>query len=224
VPPDEYWPRVREICDRYGVLLIDDEVMTGMGRTGRWFGIEHWDVTPDIVCLGKGLTGGYLPLSAAAARGEWVELLWERTGDFNHGGTFSHHVVAAAAGLAALHYLEKHDLIALSASMGELLGEKLHVAFDDHPHVGDIRGRGLMWTLELVADRETKQPFPVEKHLSSRLHDHAFAGGLIIYPMSGTADGVSGDHVMLSPPFVVTEDQLDEIIARLRQAIDAAIG
>lgn len=224
VPPDDYWPRIRDICDRYGLLLIADEVMTGMGRTGCWFGIEHWDVTPDIICLGKGLTGGYLPLSAAAARGEWVELLWERTGDFNHGGTFSHHVVAAAAGLAALRYLEQHDLIKRSASMGKLLGEKLHAAFDDHPHVGDIRGRGLMWTLELVVDRETKQPFPVEMHLSSRLHDYAFAGGLIVYPMSGTVDGVSGDHVTLSPPFIVTDDQLDEIVARLGQAIDAAIG
>jgi adenosylmethionine-8-amino-7-oxononanoate aminotransferase len=214
VPPDEYWPRIREICDRYGLLLIDDEVMTGMGRTGRWFGIEHWDVTPDIMCLGKGLTGGYLPLSATAARGEWVELLWERTGDFNHGGTFSHHVVAAAAGLAALRYIEQHDLVTQAASMGKLLGEKLHAAFDNHPHIGDIRG----------ADRETKQPFPIGKHLSSHLHDHAFAGGLIVYPMSGTADGVSGDHVTIAPPFVVTEEQLDEIITRLQQAIDAAIG
>ena len=138
----EYWPRIREICDRYGILLIVDEVMTGMGRTGRWFAIEEWDVTPDILCLGKGVSGGYLPLSVTAVRGAMVEVLWEKSGDFNHGGTFSHQPPPAAAGVATLDYLEKHDLITQSHGVGSYLGKRLHGAFDAHPHVGDSVAAG----------------------------------------------------------------------------------
>ncbi len=224
VPPDEYWPRIRDICDRYGVLLIVDEVMTGMGRTGRWFAISQWGVVPDIITLGKGLSGGYAPLSAAAVRGDLVERVWETLGDFNHGGTFSHQPVAAAAGVATLDYLAAHDLIARAEAMGKLLGEKLHAAFDDHPHIGDIRGQGLMWGIELVADRMSKQPFPPAAKLAERVFAHAFADGLIVYAMGGCADGVAGDHVMVAPPFVVSADELDEIVARLTRAVDAAIA
>lgn len=221
VPPDEYWPRIREICDAYGVLLIADEVMTGMGRTGRWFAVEHWDTSPDILTLGKGLSGGYLPLSVTAARGNLVDLVWEKLGDFNHGGTFSHQPVAAAAGLATLRYLEDHKLIAHAETLGERLGEKLHAAFDDHPHAGDVRGRGLMWAVEIVADRETKRPFPPSAHVAARVFDEAFANGLIVYTISGGVDGVSGDHVMVAPPLIVGEVQLDEIVARLLTTIEA---
>ncbi len=223
VPPDNYWARIRAICDRYGVLLIADEVMTGMGRTGRWFGIEHWGITPDIICLGKGVSGGYLPLSITAARGDLVDLLLSKTGDFNHGGTFSHQPVAAAAGLATLQYLETHDLIARGERMGRLLGEALHQTFDDHPAVGEVRGRGLMWGLELVADRATRQPFPARSHLSSTVFEEAFASGLIVYAMSGCADGVNGDHVMVSPPLVIDEAQIAEIIRLLRLALDRSV-
>ncbi len=224
VPPDEYWPRLREICDRYGVLLIADEVMTGMGRTGRWFAVEQWDITPDIICLGKGVSGGYLPLSVTAARGDLVETLWEQLGDFNHGGTYSHQPVAAAAGLATIRYLEAHNLIERAREVGETLGRKLREAFGHHPHVGDIRGQGMMWALELVADRETKEPFPPSAKLAGRIFDHAFTSGLIVYAMSGCADGVAGDHVMVAPPFVVEIWQINEIIGLLREAIDAAIA
>lgn len=224
VPPAGYWERIREICDQYGVLLIVDEVMTGMGRTGYWFAIEDWPITPDIITIAKGISGGYLPLSAMAVRGDLVELVWDKMGDFNHGGTFSHQPVAAMAGLAALHYLEEHDLINRTRELGEVLGCKLHEAFDNHPYVGDIRGRGLMWAVELVADRETKQSFPYEQKLYSRISMRAFADGLIVYAMGGCVDGWQGDHVMISPPLVVQEHELDEILKRLKNAIDGAIS
>lgn len=224
VPPDEYWPRIRQICDAYGVLLIADEVMSGMGRTGSWFAVESLGASPDIICLGKGVSGGYLPLSVTAARGDLVDLLWDKTGDFNHGGTFSHQPVAAAAGLAALDYLEKHALVERAAVLGEQLARRLHAAFDDHPNVGDIRGRGLMWAVEFVADRATKQPFPPEVHFADRVFKQAFAGGLIVYTMSGGADGTAGDHAMVAPPLVVDETQIDEIVSLLETAVDAAIA
>ncbi len=224
VPPDSYWPRIREICDHYGVLLIADEVMTGMGRTGKWFGIQHWDVIPDIMCLGKGVSGGYTPLSVTAVRGELVDLLFARTGDFNHGGTFSHQPVAAAAGLAAVRYLEDYDLIARSAKMGVVLGEQLRAALGDHAHVGEIRGRGLMWAVEFVKDRTTREPFPSGVHLASAVFTRAFEDGLIVYAVSGCADGTNGDHVMLSPPLVVNEEQIAEIVAKLTTAIDGALN
>ncbi len=224
VPPDEYWPRIREICDRYGVLLIADEVMTGMGRTGRWFAIAQWGVVPDMITLGKGLSGGYVPLSATAVRGDLVDRVLEQLGDFNHGGTFSHQPVGAAAGIATLDYLTAHDLIARAETMGHLLGEKLRAAFADHPHVGDIRGQGLMWGLEFVADRASKQPFPPAAKFAERLFGHAFSAGLIVYAMGGCADGVAGDHVMVAPPFVVKEEELDEIVAQLARAVEATLA
>lgn len=223
VPPPDYWARIREICDRYGVLLIVDEVMTGMGRTGDWFGIDRWGIAPDVMCLGKGVSGGYLPLSVTAMRGDLVDLLWEKLGDFNHGGTFSHQPVTAAAGVAAIDYLEQHDLIVHANAMGEELGDKLHAAFGSHPHVGDIRGQGLMWAIELVKDREAREPFAPGLHLSSEVFKRAFEQGLIVYVMSGCADGVSGDHVMISPPLVVNEAELDEIVSLLKDAVDWAI-
>lgn len=224
VPPDNYWPRLREICDHYGILLIADEVMTGMGRTGSWFAVDHWNVRPDIITLGKGVSGGYLPLSVTAARGDLVDLLLTKTGDFNHGGTFSHQPVAIAAGVAALDYLESNDLINHASQMGDYLDQKLRATFSNHPHIGDIRGRGLMYALEFVQDRATKQPFATKHHLSSSIFDRAFEDGLIVYYMSGCVDGTLGDHVMISPPLVVTESQIDDIVDRLAVAIDAAVS
>lgn len=224
VPPPEYWPRIREICDRYGVLLIVDEVMTGMGRAGEWFAIQRWGIEPDMMCLGKGVSGGYVPLSVTAMRGDLVDLVWEKFGDFNHGGTFSHQPVAAAAGVAAIEYLERHNLIPNAGAMGEELGDKLHAAFAEHPHVGDIRGQGLMWAIELVRDRATREPFPASDHLSSAVFKRAFDAGLIVYVMSGCVDGVRGDHVMISPPLVVNENELDEIVNLLKAAVDQAIS
>ena len=223
VPPDNYWPRIREICDHYGILLIADEVMTGMGRTGKWFAAEHWNLRPDILCLGKGVSGGYLPLSVTAARGDLVDLLLSETGDFNHGGTFSHQPVAAAAGLAALQYLEDHDLIRNAESVGKFLGIKLRNAFGDHPNIGDIRGTGLMWGIEFVANRATKDPFPPKQHLAASIFERGFEDGLITYYMSGCVDGTAGDHIMISPPLVVNQAQIDAIVSKLTAAINATI-
>ena len=220
VPPPEYWPRIREICDKYEILLIADEVMSGMGRTGRWFAIEHWEVTPDFVTMGKGTAGGYYPLAILAVRGEWVEAILAIGGDFTHGGTFSHHAVSAAAGLATLDHLKKNDLIPTVKAKGEMLDEKLRAALGDLPCVGDIRGIGLMWAVEFVADRRTKQPVPPERHFAQQVSDEAFARGLILYPGSGSVDGVAGDHLMIGPPFIITGEQMDEVAARLREALE----
>jgi len=219
VPPPEYWPLVREICDRHGLLLIADEVMTGFGRTGRWFAMQHWDVTPDVMVMAKGAAGGYFPLSITAARGEWVEVIKRGHGDFIHGGTFSHHAVGAAAGLAVLRYLQKNDLVAASAAKGKVLGEKLNEALSDVPYVGDVRGIGLMWGIEFVADRATKAPFPRAARFARRVADAAFNKGLIVYPCTGCADGLAGDLVMVAPPFIITEAQMDEAVGLLREAV-----
>ncbi len=218
-PPEGYWPLVRQICDRYGVLLIADEVMAGFGRTGRWFGIEHFDVQPDVITMGKGVTGGYFPLSVTAVRGADVERIRQVHGDFVHGGTFSHHAVGAAAGLAVLRYLQKNDLVTASAAKGEVLGEKLSAALGELPCVGDVRGIGLLWGVEFVADRATKAPFPPAAHFARRVADAAFDKGLIVYPVAGCADGVAGDLVLIAPPFIITEAQMDEVVRLLREAV-----
>jgi adenosylmethionine-8-amino-7-oxononanoate aminotransferase len=224
VPPPEYWPLVREICDRYRLLLIDDEVMTGFGRAGRWFAIETWGVTPDVMTMAKGAAGGYWPLSITAVKREHVEVMRQGRGDFSHGGTFSHHAMGAAAGLATLRYIQEHDLIAASASKGGQLKAKLQAALGDHPHVGDIRGQGLMLGLEFVSDRATKEPFPAKARLARRLGDAAFERGLIIYPSQGTVDGVNGDHTMIAPPFIITEEQMNDLVALLVEALEAVLS
>ncbi|MGD8996500.1 MAG: aspartate aminotransferase family protein [Anaerolineae bacterium] len=221
VPPDGYWPRIREICDRHGVLLVADEVMTGFGRAGRWLALQHWDVVPDIVAMSKGTAGGTCPLSVTAARGELVETIVSGSGDFVHGGTFSHHPVSTAVGLATLRYLQEHDLVAEAARKGELLGEKLREGLANLPCVGDVRGIGLMWGVELVADRYSKAPFPPKRHFAQQVADAAFERGLIVYPGSGCADGTAGDHLTLGPPFIITAEQMDELVALLRAALEA---
>ena len=223
VPPDGYWQRIREICRRHGVLLIADEVMTGFGRTGRWFAVQHWGVVPDIMALSKGSTGGYCPLSITAVSRALVDEIVDGSGDFAHGGTFSHHPVSTAAGLAALHYLQEHGLVAEAARKGKVLGEKLRGGLGDVHCVGDVRGIGLMWGVEFVVDRESREPFPVENHFARRVADAAFERGLIVYPGSGCVDGVIGDHLTLGPPFVITADQMDEMVALLRQAVTAVL-
>jgi adenosylmethionine-8-amino-7-oxononanoate aminotransferase len=223
VPPAEYWPLIRQICDRYGLLLIDDEVMTGLGRAGRWFAIESWDVIPDVIMMAKGAAGGYWPVSITAVKKEHLEIIRQGRGDFAHGGTFSHHPLAAAAGLATLRYIQAHDLVTASAAKGQQLKAKLQTALGDHPHVGDIRGQGLMLGIEFVANRTTKAPFPPKARLARRLGDAAFERGLILYPGQGTVDGVSGDHVMIAPPFIITEEQMDETVAILVEALSAVL-
>ena len=204
-------------------MLITDEVMTGFGRTGLWFGIEHWGIEPDIMTMAKGAGGGYFPLSMIAVKTSEVDTIRAGRGDFSHGGTFSHHPVAAATGLAVLRYLQEHKLVEAARVQGEKLGQKLRAAFGDHPHVGDIRGRGLMWGLEFVADRQTKEPFPAERSLAKKIGDAAFERGLIVYPSSGNIDGLWGDQVMVAPPFIVTDEQLDEIVGLLAESANAVL-
>jgi adenosylmethionine-8-amino-7-oxononanoate aminotransferase len=218
-PPPAYWPRIREICDRYGVLLIVDEVLTGMGRTGRWWGIDHWDVQPDILCTSKGIAGGYVPFGAVVARHDHVQEIYDQLGDFNHGGTFSHHAVGAAAALATLRIMQRERLVENAAAMGAVLGQRLRAALGDHPFVGDIRGSGLFWALEFVQDRETKDPFPANLGLAWKIRHRAFEKGLVVYWSQGCADGINGDLIMVGPPLIITEDQVEELVAILREAV-----
>lgn len=224
VPPADYWPRIRQICDHYGILLIADEVLVGLGRTGKMWALDHWHTVPDIMVTSKGLAGGYFPLGFVAAKGNDVEQIRQTLGDFNHGGTFSHHAVGTAAGLATLQIIQRENLVENAAVIGDYLGQKLHHAFSEHSHVGDIRGKGLFWALELVEDRESKKPFPVGRHLAWDIWQQAFDRGLVSYYSQGCADGTNGDLVMLGPPLIVKKDQIDEMVAILAAAIQAEIG
>lgn len=223
VPPDDYWPAVRKVCDRYGVLLIVDEVLCGLGRTGTWWGIQHWDVEPDILVASKGIAGGYFPLGAIAAKREDIDQIAATLGDFNHGGTFSHHAVGAAAALETLRIIQREELVSRSAGLGKLLGQKLRERLAGHQNVGDIRGLGLFWALEFVQDRETKQPFPSKSNLAWRLWNRAFDLGLVVYYSQGCANGVDGDLIMLGPPLIVEETQIDSIVALLGQAVEETL-
>ncbi len=219
VPPQDYWLRIAQICDRYGLLLIVDEVMAGNGRTGRWFGIQHFGVEPDIITMGKGVTGGYFPLSITAVRESDLQMVLNAHGDFTHGSTYSHHAVGAAAAQATLDYLEQHDLVNAAARLGTYLGQQLKEKLGDLPSVGDIRGLGMLWGIEFVADRKTKEPFSPEVQFSRRVGDLAFERGVIFYPGSGCADGVRGDHLLIAPPFVINEAEIDEMVSVLREVV-----
>jgi taurine--2-oxoglutarate transaminase len=222
IPPDGYLQGVRQICDRHGILLIADEVMTGFGRTGRWFGIEWSGAAPDLMTCGKGMAGGYMPVGAVLASEAIVETV-ERAGGFVNGFTFSHHPVTAAAALATLEILERERLVERAAVMGERAMSRLQ-ALRARPQVGDVRGRGLMLAVELVADAPTRRPFPRADKTAERVAARAFADGLIVYPSVGGATGTEGDAIMLAPPLVVTEDEIDEMAEILDGAIRAALG
>jgi adenosylmethionine-8-amino-7-oxononanoate aminotransferase len=219
VPPADYWPRVRQVCDSYGVLLIADEVLVGFGRTGKWWALDHWDVSPDILVSAKGAAGGYFPFGFVCAKREDIAQIQNVLGDFNHGGTFSHHAVGAAAALATLQIIRDESLVERAARLGVLLGATLQSTLGHLPNVGDIRGRGLFWGIELVQDRETKQPFPVSRHVAWELWKEAFSRGLIIYHSQGCADGVIGDVVMVGPPLIIDEDQIGELVSTLGAAL-----
>lgn len=219
VPPKGYWPLIGEICRRYGVLLIADEVLTGFGRTGAWFAMEWAGAEPDVMAMAKGAAGGYFPLSIVGVRGRDVETVRQAHGDVNHGGTFSHHAVGAAAALATLDYLEDHDLVARAAQMGKVLGSKLRSSLGESPSVGDVRGTGMMWAIEFVADRRTKAPYAPEAHFADRVCAACREMGVLLYPGHGSVDGVRGDHLMVAPPYVVTGEQIDFIVTTLVEAV-----
>ncbi|MFH1635705.1 MAG: aminotransferase class III-fold pyridoxal phosphate-dependent enzyme [Chloroflexota bacterium] len=221
VPPDGYWPRIREICDQYGVLLIADEIMTGMGRTGKWFAVEHWNLTPDIITIGKGAASGYFPLSIVATKGEYVALIARGSGNFNHGGTFSHHAVGGAAGLATLDYLKANQLVERAAESGKYIRKMFIKKLGNLSCVGDIRGTGMMWGVEFVQDKSSQQPFDPQFHFSQKVTDEAFERGLIIYPESRCIDGIAGDHFMFAPPFIITESQIEASLEIILDSIEA---
>jgi len=216
VPPDGYLSFIRKICERYGIFYIDDEVMTGIGRTGKWFAIEHWGVTPDIMVLGKGMSGGYFPLSAMITKAKFVDQMKEKTGGFVHGHSFSHHPVACAVGFAVLEYIRKNQLIEKCAGRGEYLLNRLE-ELKAFPFVGDVRGKGLMTAIEFVKNQKTKEPFPRTAKFTEKVIDSAFDNGLVLYPGTGFADGVNGDMVMVGPPLIIEESQIDEIIDILKK-------
>ena len=225
VPPVAgYFKRIREICDRYGVLLILDEVMCGTGRTGTMHACEQEGIVPDLMCLAKGLGAGYQPIGAVLVHGRVFEPFRQGSGFFQHGHTYIGHATACAAALAVQRAIRDRELLANVRVRGEALDRELRASLGQHPHVGDIRGRGLFRGIELVADRETKEPFDPALKLHARVKAEAMARGLICYPAGGTADGVRGDHVLLAPPFIVSESQIGEIVGRVGEAIDAALS
>jgi len=219
-----YFKRVREICDRHGVLLILDEVMCGMGRTGTLHACEQEGIAPDLMTIAKGLGGGYEPIGAVLLGRRIYDAFANGSGFFQHGHTYMGHPMACAAGLAVQEVIRRDNLLANVRTMGDALARRLRERFGNHPHVGDIRGRGLFQAVELVSDRSTKEPFAPSRKLASGVKRAAMARGLIVYPMAGTIDGERGDHVLLAPPFIVNEEQIAEIVDRLGLAIDDTIG
>jgi adenosylmethionine-8-amino-7-oxononanoate aminotransferase len=220
VPPEGYWPAVAEVCRRHGILLIADEVMTGFGRTGAWFGGDHWGLRPDLLVAGKGASSGYWPFGFAACSGEVFEAVAE--GGFVHGFTFSHSAVGAAVGRAVLRRLREGGLVEASREKGQRLLVGLREALAGEPRVGEVRGIGLMVGIELVADRDTKRPFPRIDRMAERVLARARADGLLLYSSTGCADGTHGDVVMAAPPFVITEQELAETVEKTARAIRTA--
>lgn len=224
VPPDDYWRKIAEVCHRHGVLLVADEVMTGFGRTGRWFGVDHWGIRPDIVVGAKGGTSGYVPFGLVAASGHVGDTVLSEPPGYVHGFTYSHHAVGAAAAAEVLRILEEEALVEASATKGERLRALLQDRLGDHPNVGEIRGRGLLLGLELVADRRTRAPFPRADRVTENVLRAARERGLLLYSGTGLADGTNGDAIVLGPPFVITDAELERLIDGLAGALDAVVS
>ena len=221
VPQPQYWRRVREICDRHDVLLIADEVLTGAGRTGTWSALAPYGVVPDIMTLGKGIAGGYVPLSAVVAPRRIVEVLTRGSGSLLHAQTFSHHPVLCAAGVATLRHLREHRLIERCARMGRVLHRRLE-SLRELPLVGDVRGRGLLAGIEFVADQNSREPLPRAATFAETFTAAALEAGLVVWPNVGHADGTRGDLAMLAPPFVVTEEEIEEMVSLFTRALRTA--
>jgi adenosylmethionine-8-amino-7-oxononanoate aminotransferase len=222
-PVPGYFKAVREVCDRHGVLLILDEVMCGMGRTGSLHACEQEGVVPDLLVVAKGLGGGYQPIGATLAQKKIVDAMSQGSGFFQHGHTYLGHAVACAAALAVQQVIERDGLLERVRRSGARLEGLLHEGLGSRPHVGDIRGRGLFWGIELVRDRATKTAFDPALKLHARIKKEAMARGLMVYPMGGTVDGRYGDHVLLAPPFVAADPELSLIVERLHEAVEAAV-
>ena len=226
VPPPGYLEKIAEVCRAQGVLLIADEVMTGMGRTGRNFAVDHWNLAPDILVAAKGLSSGYAPLGAVIANKKIIDAIAAGSGAFLHGFTYNAHPVSVAAGRAVLRHLKAHDLV--NAADSQKPGTAAHTlrkeldTLLELPQVGDVRGLGLLLAVEFVADRQTKEPFAAQKNFSARVGQFAAQRGLLVYPMQGSVDGKSGDHILVAPPAVITEEQIHWAVGELRAAIEEA--
>ncbi|MEM7695862.1 MAG: aspartate aminotransferase family protein [Pseudomonadota bacterium] len=219
-----YFARIREICDKYGVLLVLDEVMCGMGRTGELFASEHDGVRPDIVLIAKGLGAGYQPIGAMLVSAEIHDTIASGSGFFQHGHTYIGHPTACAGGVAVMKRIEEGNLLQNVQARGAQLREGLEARFGQHPHVGDIRGRGLFQGMEFVADRDTKEPLPRARKTHAKIKAEAMKRDLMVYPMGGSIDGANGDHLIVAPPFIATAADIDEIVGRLGEAVDAALS
>ncbi len=219
VPPVGYMERVREICDHYGVILIHDEVMSGGGRTGRFFAAEYWNGQPDLIALSKGFGAGYMPLGAMIAHERLVETVLD-AGGFAHGFTYAGNPLACAAGLAVIEEIETQGLLQNASDMGGLLRRRLDELMDAYPFIGDVRGKGLLLAFELVSERDSMTPLPAELNAYDRLVNLAYDRGLIIYSRR-TRDGLAGDHFLVCPPMIVTAEQIDELIDKLGSSLDA---
>jgi len=222
VAPDTYYPRIREICDEFGILLIYDEVMTGAGRTGKYLAAEHWNINPDIIAMAKGLGAGYMPLGAMLAHDRIVEQVLD-SGGFQHGYTYAGNPLACAAGLAVVDEIFAQDMMANTVAVGDLLKRELEKLKDIHPIIGDVRGKGLLLAFELVADRETMRPLPKELNAYLNLVEMAYERGLIIYARR-TRGGLEGDHFLVCPPMITTRAQVAEIVEILEDSLDALTG
>ena len=219
-----YFKRVREICDRHGILLILDEVMCGMGRTGTLHACEQDGVSPDLMAIAKGLGGGYAPIGALLLQDKIFKALADGSGSFQHSHTYTGHPLACAAALAVQRVIRRDNLLVNVREQGARLSRRLNERFGNHPFVGDVRGRGLFQGIEIVADRSTKEPFDPAKKIHARIKKEAMARSLMVYPMGGTVDSVRGDHVLLAPPFILDAAAVDTIVERLGEAIDAAVS
>ncbi|MGI9353058.1 MAG: aspartate aminotransferase family protein [Rhizobiaceae bacterium] len=224
VPPVEgYFKRIREICDEYGILLILDEVMCGMGRTGSFFACEQDGISPDIVTIAKGLGGGYQPIGATLCTGEIYRTIEAGSGFFQHGHTYVGHPTACAGSLAVVKAMHDRNLIDNVNTMGSKLMAELERHFGQNAHIGDIRGRGLFLGLEIVRDRSTKEAFDHSLQINKKIKKNAFEAGLVCYPMGGTIDARNGDHVLLAPPFIMEDKHVDEIVTKLSGAIEKSV-
>jgi len=221
VPTDDYWPAIAEVCRKHGVLIIADEVLTGFGRTGKWFAGDHWELQPDLLTAAKGCGGGYWPLGFAAASGHVREAL--REGGFVHGFTYSHHIVGAAVGNAVLDIIEEESLVEASRTKGDRLKALLTQVLGDHPHVGDIRGRGTLVAVEFVKDRETRRPFPRADKLTERINAACKANGLLVYPSTGSALRRDGDIINFGPAFVISDEELEQLVGIFSDAVGSVI-
>ena len=211
-PPDDYFPTIREICDRYNILMIADEVVTGFGRTGLQFAMEHWNVVPDIMCVGKGLSSGYTPIAATITQERIYEAVYRDSSSFVHGHTYGGNPLSCATALAVQKYIEDHDLVLRCAKMGTYMLERLQSLLEI-PIVGNIRGKGLLIGIEFVADKARRTPFHPEMRVTSRIVDSAFKQGVLVMPGApGLVDGVQGDHIAISPPFTVNKDEVQQVV------------